>query len=143
MKRLIIKSKAHTIVVIMLAILTLISSCKKDKESPDNINPSLVGQWSTTEDIGTRNWRVTTYELNANGKGKETITQIIGSTNNLVSEENLVWSTEGNNILKIKVDGFPEDVYQYKIYLEGIITYLDLKFPNDDISITYSKSRDK
>ena len=56
---------------------------------------------------------ITEYNLKANGVGNEIIAVVAGSTYTVTSEEDLKWTTENENILKLQFGSAPAELYTY------------------------------
>ena len=127
--------KLSTLLLFFLAI----SSCKKNDDNFSG-DQSVIGDWSNVKITGISRHTSTNYTFRADGTGHELIWQSVGTSNTDISDDELVWSTEDNKILKFTVKGLPEEVYKYKIYnINGGLS-MDLEDKSGNV-ITYLKER--
>lgn len=110
MKKTLIKKIAAFCIVLLLAVTT---SCKK--ESVPAINQDLTGTWSHVQQIGSFRNILTQLDLNADGSGKETITNITTSSSTITSERIFTWETQSNTELILQDSGQSEEKFTFTL----------------------------
>jgi hypothetical protein len=107
MKKTLIKKFTAFCIVLLLAATT---GCKKD-----NIQPNLTGTWSHVQQIGSFRNVLTQLDLNADGSGKETITNITTSSSTITSERFFTWETQNNTDLILQESGQSEEKFTFTL----------------------------
>ncbi len=90
------------------------NSCKKENFA------DLTGQWSNVRKAGTFLDILTQLELKSNGDAKETVMNITSFSTNVVSERDLTWKVENENILVLKESGQPDERFTFSLEDESL-----------------------
>lgn len=110
MKTILLKKLSALCLVIVLAFTT---SCKK--EPIPAINQDLTGTWSHVQQVGSFRNILTQLDLNADGSGKETITNITTSSSTITSERFFTWETQNNTDLILQESGQSEEKFTFTL----------------------------
>lgn len=122
MKKQILQS-VKAIVFIVMVVITA-TGCKKKDNSPGENKPSLVAVWSHLAPVGSFRNNVTLLNLKADGSGNESISSITNFSSTIISDEDLQWSSEQDNILKLQFSTGTTELYTYKFGDEGALLIL-------------------
>lgn len=106
-----IKQLMSFCMIILMAVS--FTGCKKEKLSDNRTD--LTGSWSHVQPVGSFSNILTQLDLNANGSGKETITNITTFSSTITSERDLSWKTEGESTLVLHPEGQDEEKYTFTL----------------------------
>jgi hypothetical protein len=111
MKTTLIKQLTAFCIILLMAVTT--TSCKKESLSTNRTD--LAGSWSHVQQVGSFTNILTQLDLNANGSGKETITNITTFSSTITSEKDLTWKTQGDTELILQPEGQSEEKYNFTL----------------------------
>jgi hypothetical protein len=111
MKTTLIKQLTAFSIILLIAVTT--TSCKKESLSTNRAD--LAGSWSHVQQVGSFTNILTQLDLNANGSGKETITNITTFSSTITSEKDLSWKTQGDAELILQPEGQSEEKYNFTL----------------------------
>ena len=111
MKTTLIKQLTAFSIILLIAVTT--TSCKKESLSTNRAD--LAGSWSHVQQVGSFTNILTQLDLNANGSGKETITNITTFSSTITSEKDLTWKTQGDTELILQPEGQSEEKYNFTL----------------------------
>jgi hypothetical protein len=106
-----IKQLTAFCIILLIAVST--TSCKKESLSTNRAD--LTGSWSHVQPVGSFTNILTQLDLNANGSGKETITNITTFSSTITSEKDLTWKTQGDAGLILQPEGEREEKYNFTL----------------------------
>ena len=115
MKTTLIKQLTAFSIILLIAVTT--TSCKKESLSTNRAD--LAGSWSHVQQVGSFTNILTQLDLNANGSGKETITNITTFSSTITSEKDLTWKTQGDTELILQPEGQSEEKYNFTLDVEN------------------------
>ncbi|MCC6582665.1 MAG: hypothetical protein IT271_03090 [Chitinophagales bacterium] len=116
MKTILIKQLTAFCIILLMAVTT--TSCKKESLSTNRAD--LAGSWSHVQPVGSFTNILTQLDLNANGSGKETVTNITTFSSTITSERDLSWKTQGDAELILQPEGQGEEKYTFTLDEENI-----------------------
>ena len=111
MKTTLIKQLTAFSIILLIAVTT--TSCKKESLSTNRAD--LAGSWSHVQQVGSFTNILTQLDLNANGSGKETITNITTFSSTITSEKDLTWKTQGDTELILQPECQSEEKYNFTL----------------------------
>lgn len=111
MKTTLIKQLTAFSIILLIAVTT--TSCKKESLSTNRAD--LAGSWSHVQQVGSFTNILTQLDLNANGSGKETITNITTFSSTITSEKDLSWKTQGDAELILQPEDQSEEKYNFTL----------------------------
>ena len=111
MKTTLIKQLTAFSIILLIAVTT--TSCKKESLSTNRAD--LAGSWSHVQQVGSFTNILTQLDLNANGSGKETITNITTFSSTITTKKDLTWKTQGDTELILQPEGQSEEKYNFTL----------------------------